>query len=239
MAASVEAIRTNNGFLEESYWLAMGPSNTPISTSLHPEFLQSVHGFYIDVGCCSGRGSRELVKHGCKVIGVDLNMRDLSFGKRLNGYDFDTLYVQSFGEQLPFPSETFDGGAIMLGLLGGVGKDSRSQIITESVRCLRSKASVYIAEFSLITDPTALTLGGKRWIDVYNTDLPITSEYGSVRVLNEIGETIFVAHHFREDELRSLLTEHDIEIKDCKAVQVRSVVSGELRNNWNIWGFKH
>lgn len=191
----------------------------------------------MDVGCCSGRTSRELASIGCKMIGIDLNIDELSLGRRLNKKQ-EVHYIQAFGEQLPFRSGVFDG-AVLLGVLGAVDKSTREQILQDTMRCLKPKALAYVAEFCFITDKNLYTTTGKKWADVYNQDVSITGEYGSVIVKNSDGLPMFIGHHFREDEFLNLLANSGVTTVGIERVQVHSKVSGSIRDNWNAWGYKN
>lgn len=232
-------IKPNSASLETAYWLENQGGHTPASTILHHRFVSLIRkgDIFLDVGCGYGRITRALDALGVKVFGIDPNIKELLSGKDQTP---DSRYVQAYGEQLPFPSDCFDG-VVVLGVLGAVNMDARKRILKETVRTLKVGGSIYVAEFALISDPLQRTYHGNQlWSDVYEQDSKTTGEYGSVVVhhMNDWG-TYFIAHHFRRSELCGLLQGAGIDVAARKKATVRSRVSGQLRDTFNIWGSKH
>ena len=220
---------------EEEYWLKMDPQTVPASTPLHPDFINNLQrGRYLDVGCGSGRISGQLRDQGHLVVAIDTNQFELSKG--ISTYP-NISFVRTIGEQLPFAENTFDG-ALLLGVLGGVGVKERQRILGDSVRCVRPSGIVYISEFTRITNPKTLTSDGRSWVNVYTQDQEQTQENGSVIVHNLDGTTRFVAHHFTEKELRGLLLSHSIRPSVCKKMDILSTVSNQTRKSITVWGYK-
>ncbi len=228
---------TTTGFTTETtMWTAAEAGQTITSTSLHPDFLEQIQkgNIFLDVGCCSGRITQEFIDKGAQLVGIDPNLNELRLGTQNNP---DTHYTQAFGERLPFADNSFDG-AVMLATLGAVGKEQRSAILKETVRCIKPGGIVYVAEFARIIDPNTLTSDGKNWQHVYQVDALATGEEGSVRVLRQDGSVRYICHHFNQDELEGAFSINGLAVKACKNVMTRSTVSGNLRPNWNIWGTK-
>ncbi len=222
---------------EVAYWLQNKDGQTPASTTLNPDFLVLLHPgqLFLDVGSGYGRISRQLDDFGLRVIGIDPNLQELSVGKNQNP---SIPIAQAYGEHIPFRDNSFNG-AVILGVLGGVDRNTRCEILAETIRCVKPEGLVYAAEFSLISDPNSKTIAdNQRWIDIYPRDSYQTGEFGSVIVHDSSGGTKFIAHHFTEDELNDLLTSSGIRHTEVRKVPVKSVVSGSTRDTWNIWGQK-
>ncbi len=214
---------------------------TTASTGIHPDYLTLLSSQYgrtiLDVGCGSGRISRELVQLGYDVYGVDPNRKELVYGNSQNSDDLYTSYVEAFGQQLPFATASVDS-AMLLAVLGAVGKATREEILKDSIRCIKPRGLIYIAEFALVTDPIAYTSTGKRWVDVYDQDKEATGELGSVIIQNEDGSPRFIGHHFTRDELVELLEINGVTVLQIEKAPTQSQISEQMRDNWNIWGEK-
>ena len=141
----------SNVLSTEANWIKDETGRTSSSTTVNPKFLSLVHpgDLFLDVGSGSGKASRRLDTLGAKTVAFDPNHRELILGKEQSP---STSFIQAVGEKPPFADSVFDG-AVMLGVLGAVGKLTREQILAETARCLKPKALIYIAEFALISDP--------------------------------------------------------------------------------------
>lgn len=240
MTAVLTEQRVGSKPIEVAYWIRNEAGQTAASTSIHSDFLtllsMSEGGKVLDIGCGSGRGSRELAHLGYDVVGVDPNRKELTFGNRQNDGIF-IPYIEAFGQQLPIATSSADS-AILLAVLGAVEKNTREDILKDSIRCTKPNGLIYIAEFAMISDPTVYTSTGKRWVDVYQQDVELIGEFGSVIVQNEDGSRRFIGHHFTETELTDLMGKNGVMVLQTEKIQVQSKVSGLTRDNWNIWGYK-
>ncbi|MBI4079269.1 MAG: class I SAM-dependent methyltransferase [Candidatus Levybacteria bacterium] len=190
---------------------------------------------YLDVGCGYGRITHQLEKRGAKTAGIDLNFKELRLGHQSSP---NVLFVQAYGEQIPFQNEQFDG-AVMLGVLGAVGIEARRKIFAATVKTLKPGGLLYVAEFAMIYDPAVTTrLDNVPWTDVYRRDNQVTGEYGSVVVHNNDGSTHFVGHHFTYDEFLFLFRGAGVAPIASERVAVQSNVSGATRDTWTMWGHK-
>lgn len=99
----------------------------------------------MDVGCGSGRVSRELAQLGCNVIGLDPNRKELFHGKKQNIDVLPISYLEAFGQQLPFVTSCVDS-VILLAVLGAVGKNTREGILKDSIRCVKPNGLIYILQ---------------------------------------------------------------------------------------------
>lgn len=223
---------------ETSYWLRNKGGHTPCSTTLHKDFVSLIQRDYLvlDLGCGYGRISDELQKIGARVVAIDPNMGELVIGKRRF---LNVFFIQGYGENLPFPAGLFDG-VVMLGVLGGVSRQEREDILKAAAVAVKRNGLIYAAEFGRVTDSAQRTFhGNERWIDVYRKDSLITGEYGSVVVHKKHSwETDFLAHHFERKELEDLFDDEGINVIANENIRVRSNISGQLRDTLNIWGSK-
>lgn len=219
----------------EAYWLNYEPEKIPTSTTLNDEFLRELKSdtLFLDVGCSSGRTSDLLHPLSIQVVGVDINRKALLLGlKKSFG-----VFIQANGEQLPFLSNKFDG-VIMLGILSAVGKEERENIVKDAVRCLKQGGILYVADFARILDPNAYTPNHIKWLDEYKQHEKQTGEYGSTINRNPDGSISFIGHNFERNEMANLITSNGIKLTANKEVIVRGTISGQLRSNWNMWGYK-
>lgn len=224
---------------ETAYWLKNTGGCTPASTTLHPDFVSLIKqdSLVLDIGCGYGRIADVLQRAGARVIALDPNFTELVLGK--NRFP-NVSFIQGYGEDLPFPADSFDG-IVMLGVLGGVNRYEREDILKAASAVVKNNGLIYVAEFSRIADSAERTFhGNERWIDVYRKDSLITGEYGSVVVHKKHSwETSFIAHHFEREELEDLFDDAGINVIANEIIRVRSNISGQIRNTLNIWGIRN
>ena len=219
----------------ETYWLNHDPEKIPTSTTLNEEFLKELKGgsLFLDVGCCFARTFDQLRPLDIRVVGVDIHREALLLGSKKHPGEL----IQANAEQLPFVSDVFDG-VIMLGILSAVGKEERENILRDSVRCLKRKGVLYVADFARILDPDAYTPDQIKWLDEYKQHEEQTGEYGSTVNRNPDGSISFIGHNFERDEMANLITSNGIRLTANKEVTVIGAISHQLRSNWNMWGYK-
>ena len=119
-------------------WLNFNKGETPASLQIAPEFLTilSKNDIVIDIGCGSGRYSRLLVPYVNKVIGIDINQREINYASSDYQKSPDLNYCVADASILPFKTESFTI-AILLGVLGGVNVIHRKNILQEAYRQLK------------------------------------------------------------------------------------------------------
>lgn len=230
-----------NTSTEVHHWLAAPAGTTASSAIIHHEFLDYLKSLpkpsrILDVGCCSGEQTEIIEKIGHSSVGIDPNYVELHFGKVSRNSSLQ--FIQSFGEMLPFQENTFDA-AVLLAVLGAVGKSLRECILLETLKVLRPQGLLYFSDFCRITDPDAITSNGKYWREVYEKDKITTGEMGSVIVHNPNGSTRFVGHHFTEDEIFNLLKIGNLKLISLQKSNIVSTVSQKDRQTWNVWAAKN
>lgn len=126
-------------------WQSLDGKEIPDSTILAPEFLALLHHDWltIDVGCGSGRTTRELSKKCDRVVGIDINRNALSLTHWFSNKNPSIYYAEANATELPFSSGTFDC-ATLLGVLGGNELSHRARILRETRRVLKKGALVYV-----------------------------------------------------------------------------------------------
>lgn len=202
----------------------------PASTTLHPEFLQNLKrpAKIADIGCGDGRLCRQLENEGHQVFGLDINLNGLIDGHRKKSPH--SRYIAADGLELPLASDTFNC-AILMGVLSVTDPDKRVHMIKEAVRVIKPESYVYIGEFARVNQET--------WEEVYQIDQKYTHEDGSVLVVNwEIQKVAFITHHFRKEELTSLLQVSGLEDIQLRDQEIVSVVGGRHYSEICAWGTK-
>lgn len=213
----------------DATWLQFSSRETPSSTMLHPDFLSELHGgsLLLDVGCGFGKKTATLLNYG-SVVGVDINLNELKEARSANGDSPRTSYCLASGALLPYEEHQFDV-AVLLGTLGATDRVTRVHIIADTVRCLKSGGLIYISEFLRIDNE-------RQWQEIYLRDEIITKEYGSFLPRARNGRQ-FMAHHFDQQELTTLLAVNGISNFRVKEAEVLSTTS--VQSNYRticLWG---
>jgi ubiquinone/menaquinone biosynthesis C-methylase UbiE len=226
--------------MSKSYWETVSGKNIPSSLELYPvvhSYLQKSYKI-LDVGCGFGKISLELASLGYSVTGIDINAeavklskaaaKNLDLARKIEGKAEFNVGNASY---LPFHESSFDFAVMQAFLTSVPDLQERARIIQEAFRVLKPEGYLYIVEFG---QNWHLKLYRKRYIQ----DFAITKEEGSFLALNpETGEIEFVAHHFSEKELVSLLVNCGFEI-DYFRVEELKTRTGNIINGFVVMAKK-
>jgi ubiquinone/menaquinone biosynthesis C-methylase UbiE len=222
-------------------WLYYGEGMTPGSTRLNPDFLTLLKpGDYIlDVGCGPGRNSLELATTGRRVIGIDVNPREIDYARReVMSQNPNIDFQVMSGEEMNFKDNEFDA-TVLLGTLGGVQRELRGRILRETVRVVKPGGIIYIGEL-------ARKHGDPKRDAKYARDEALAGEPGA-RVVHEFpgrrGRVKFIAKHFEPDEVRQMMDAVGLVdvVLVVDTIEKRNVtISGpiEMRDQISAWGRK-
>ncbi|MFO7791983.1 MAG: class I SAM-dependent methyltransferase [Candidatus Saliniplasma sp.] len=108
------------------------------------EFLQSINGKIIDLGCGNGRHSLEAKELGLEFICLDVSRKLLDIAKDKTGNDGE--YVRSGLKRLPFKSNTFDN-ALFIAAIHHLSQ-GRVESLKESKRILKEGGRIMISSWS-------------------------------------------------------------------------------------------
>ena len=160
----------------------------------------------LDWGCGTGRISLELQKKGYHVTGFDINKHNIDEANRFasksnthfkNRVKFDVANAMD----LPYPDESFDVCLMQAFMTTIDNKDDRRIILGEANRILKGSGILYMAEFGQTWENP---LYRKRYLSSYR----LTQEMCTF-IVTEDGTSntteIYRAHHYSEEELKSLL----------------------------------
>lgn len=200
----------------------------PTSTTLNHDFLASLplNSFVADIGCGPGRIVRYLSENQHRVVGIDVNRQALVYAHTLGR----TMgYIAGDGMHLPLTTGRFDA-AILMGVLGVAEEAKRTALIGEAKRVIRPGGYVYVSEFERVERDEV-------WRNVYQIDYQFTQEDGSVLVIDWQEQRVrFIAHHFRNRELVSLLTGAGLADIQTGVSPIVSTVGGRIYNDLCAWG---
>ena|SRR4030042_1354871 len=63
----------------------------------------------LEIGCGDGKFTRQYAGASKKIIGIDPEITDLRTAKNdMNTSEYHSFFIQSMGERLPFPSQSFN-----------------------------------------------------------------------------------------------------------------------------------
>lgn len=186
-----------------SFWLRFKDGGTPATTYVHPRLLDMVDGCHVlDLGCGYGRTAMDMASRAAHVVGVDINAAEIDYAQRKNKQENVTFKVMD-GARCELPSESFDV-LTLFGVLGGVQKKVRDDILQESMRLLRPGGMLYISEHTIHDEsPYAAA--------EYEDGLRVTGEPGSL-ILREsrdmTADIVLIAKHFTPEEMEAELADH-------------------------------
>ncbi len=157
-------------------------------------------GRVLDLGSGDGRISKVIKKHGFKTYGMDINPTAVNLAKAqpdLVGIEFSMQDAKA----TTYENEFFDA-VIEQAVLACVEKSDRLTIFTEVHRILKSGGFFSIAEFGF----------EEKLHERYKSDALLSGEYGTVVVKSDDGMKPFRSHHFRNEELDTLIKNAGFEI---------------------------
>jgi ubiquinone/menaquinone biosynthesis C-methylase UbiE len=182
-------------------WKEMGkdvPSTSGCSDKLF-DYL-SPEKIVLDVGCGYGRISGLIKSKGCLAYGIDVNADAILSAKNnpeLSGIDFSVQDATSTN----FNDSFFDV-VVSQAVLACMDKRSRTNMLDEMHRILKSKGIISISEFGIKLDDKQR----------YEADSLITHELGTIIVRSDDGQEMFRSHNFIEEELSVLIMESGFKI---------------------------
>jgi SAM-dependent methyltransferase len=153
----------------------------------------------IEIGCGTGAVARELLQHGLRVHGIDVNERAISLAKEaVSSGEFRHFGSFQVGD---FLSQNFDAEfdvvvAIRVLTCFPDSKDW-STLLTKIKRCIRPNGVIYINDFVFQPDNPAYRLR-------YAEGKELGWRTGNFPVRDQNGRLLFVAHHHLEDEINNL-----------------------------------
>ncbi|NDC63765.1 MAG: class I SAM-dependent methyltransferase [Planctomycetia bacterium] len=160
----------------------------------------------LDVGCGTGRLGRRLVDLGFDVLGVDVNPDAIRAARQL------AVTADAVGRSLRFivadfaadGPPTVDAGPfdvvvcqLVLSIIGDVRR--RRNLLRHVHANLRRGGALYLSA-SGVSD--TINAGYAR---LYADDVRLTGERHSYLSRNDVGEVLYMTHHFTVDELVELL----------------------------------
>ena len=187
----------------------------PSSLELHDEIFAKLktEDKILDIGCGFGKTCFDLYKKGYRsVTGIDINQTGIQLAQNYaaqNAIDELSFYTEN-AAILSFKNDSYTF-AIMQAFLTTVAKKSERQLIfSEASRVLAPGAYLYIAEFA---QSWHLPQYAKR----YQSAISQGYEKGSFPVKNsKTGELEYVARHYTEEELKTLLADARFTIETLK-----------------------
>jgi len=160
----------------------------------------------LDWGCGTGRISLELQKKGYHVTGFDINQHNIdeaneSASKSNTLFKNRVKFDVANAMDLPYPDESFDVCLMQAFMTTIDNTDDRRIILGEANRILKRNGILYMAEFGQTWENP---LYRKRYLSDYR----LTQEMCTF-IVTEDGTSntpeIYKAHHYSEEELKSLL----------------------------------
>jgi ubiquinone/menaquinone biosynthesis C-methylase UbiE len=216
----------------EKLWSRHEENRTPLTTTVSSKFISSLKpaAKILDIGCGDGRGASKLKTDNNSVTGIDINAHELSLGREQH----PTIdFVESSARELPFKTGSFDA-VIALGLLGGIEKSARQEVVEEAGRVLAPGGLMYVAEFAPIADTSDLSKG-MPWHEIYKRGYKRTKEMGSFAIYADDGTEQVIVHHFAEGEIERLMTSNGMQIIATEKPTAINPLNQYARSTWNVW----
>jgi SAM-dependent methyltransferase len=166
-------------------------------------------GRLLDLGCGSGRISRELAKRGYDVTGVDIN-KDAVTNARLGaglgeGLQFHVRDIAATdGLDLDDAVFRFAVCQLVISVVGGVNE--RKALLENALSVLEPGGSMYLSASEVSDD---VNPGYRK---LYLEDFPETHERHSYYSRDADGNILYMTHHFTGIELSALLDEVGFEL---------------------------
>lgn len=212
---------------------------TPASLRLADDFVNLLNpdDKVLEVGCAFGRVAIFLSnRKDVLVTGIDINKAEIKWakdaGSKFNKNEETNFEVMN-GTQLSFDENEFDS-VVMVGLLGGVELSVRKDLLKEAYRVVKPGGKIAVAEFKM-------NLTDSQQIKKYEEDMVITGEWGS-RIIRRGTKILFIAKHFTEEELKTLLLDAGFESMESREQIIETVGIGDgemkARQQYTVWGIK-
>jgi len=193
-------------------WSKFEDRSIPSTLELHSDIFKVLkkEDRIIDFGCGYGKTCFELVTKGYgSVIGVDINNNGIEYAQdhvrknEITGCRFSVENVAG----LSFNDNSFTFGIMQAFLTTIPNEKDRKSIFSEASRVICPGGFLYIAEFTQSWD---IPKYEKRYLSAISEGY----EKGSFPVINShTGELDYVARHYTEKELTTLLTTENFKIE--------------------------
>lgn len=180
------------------YWLQFESQDTPASTHIHLDTLTCIRSDdrVLDIGCGYGRSTRALLSAAANVVGVDINLAEVTNAYRQ--FPRVSGFAVMNGANLALASGVFDH-VTMFGVLGGVHLGMRRALVREALRVLKPGGVLHISEHTVDhAEPNKRAL--------YEHGRQLTGEPGTLVVRHGSDNAVaFVSKQFEPIELEDLL----------------------------------
>ncbi len=137
----------------KEYWKNIQPEKILSGTVFPgPELTNhlKVRSNILDVGCGIGKVSDFLFRKGYTVTGVDLNVKALKEGKKING---NISYKRAdITNELPFANETFDAVVVPYVFASIISKKKQIAAAKEIIRVLKSGGYLWLCDATYSPD---------------------------------------------------------------------------------------
>ncbi|GEM_PF-1554469 len=173
-------------------------ASSPFSEKIFDFIPES--GRVLDLGSGDGRISQVIQKHGFETYGMDINPTAINLAKTQPDLVGIAFSVQD-AKATTYEDAFFDA-VIEQAVLACVEKSDRTTVLTEVHRILKSGGVFSIAEFGF----------EESLHERYEHDALLSGEYGTVVVKSDDGMKPFRSHHFRSEELDTLVQDAGFEI---------------------------
>lgn len=260
-----ESIISDTLTTREKFWLKFKAHETPATTALDPDFLDSLKGLRVgakvlDVGCGWARNAIPLLTAGGRAyLDYDKTGEYLGYGPKKNrryyGIDINNNEIENNhkifkdtrmkfywadGTKLPQKWHNKFDVVVMAAALGVVETEVRKKLLKEAYRVAKPGKKVMAVEFMLNDDDPEQA---KRYREDYEKTKESGGEYGDRIILDKDGGTFFIATHFTEEKFKRLFLEAGFEKIE---IRKRLIVSEGVGKNsitkarWQMtaWGTK-
>ncbi|OGM24915.1 hypothetical protein A3D00_00240 [Candidatus Woesebacteria bacterium RIFCSPHIGHO2_02_FULL_38_9] len=226
------------------------PATTPLPIKINKYLMPSRKELIVDVGCGWGRVTTWLYLMGYRVVGTDINKKEIEKAKKdakkliIKGREKEISFqVDDASEHIKLPSNSADGVVVNGVLLAMTTVKDRKSFVSEIHRILKPEGIIYLAEFAqtpdiynyrkhaLITRETGTVVGFKHELKITFKDK--TDE--GIKALGKPKNIDYFAHHYTKKELEKLLVRFQIlEFNKVKFI----TRSGIITDGFVIYGRK-
>lgn len=204
-------------------WGKKDINEIPSTTTIAMEMLNKISmDRVVELGCGSGKGLSALAEHGARyLVGIDVNSRATAYARSQWRHEQKAAFVTGNANELPFEENSFSLAVAQAFLTVIPTEAERTRVFRQVREILRPGGHFYIGDF--LRRPVA-----NRYIDRYKMGEELTRHPGTFPVQAHDGTIAYLAHHFTEEELVTILNIHEFDLVSHEMLETKTYSGQEI-----------
>lgn len=202
------------GFYNDLDWDSFVETAPPLLCEIfekEEDFLKTLSGNVLEIGCGTGRGLIVLAEKCNRVVGIDKEQVMVDASKKKNKKFKNVEIYKREASNLLFPDNTFDS-IVCIGNTFGNFEDNKVSILLEMKRVCKKNGLIMICVYN------------EKALDLRVNYYTLNNDKLCISKVNEEGTVFFkegvVSEQFSKDKLKKIFSEANL---NCEIIELNSI----------------